>query len=52
MIKVVKSNHFKKKTFDRCIERLKDTLDAEQIRKLEEVFYSAFDEYLFSERRG
>ena len=52
MMKVIESNRLKKKTCDRCIERLKDTLNAEQIRKIEEAFYSASDGYLFSERKG
>ena len=51
MMKVIESNRLKKKTCDRCIERLKDTLNAEQIRKFEEAFYSASDGYLFSERK-
>lgn len=52
MMKVIESNRLKKKICDRCIERLKDTLNAEQIRKFEEAFYSATDGYLFSERKG
>ena len=52
MMKVIESNRLKKKICDRCIERLKDTLNAEQIRKFEEAFYSASDGYLFSERKG
>jgi len=51
MMKVIESNRLKKKICDRCIERLKDTLNAEQIRKFEEAFYSASDGYLFSERK-
>lgn len=51
MMKVVKSNSLKKKTCDRCVERLKDTLNAEQIRKFEEAFYAASDGYLFSKRK-
>ena len=51
MMKVIESNRLKKKTCDRCIERLKDTLNAEQIRKSEEAFYSASDGYLVSERK-
>lgn len=52
MRKVVKSNSLKKKTCDRCVERLKDTLSAEQIQEFEKAFYAASDGYLFSERKG
>lgn len=52
MMKVVKSNSLKKKTCDRCIERLKDILNAEQIKKFEEAFYTASDGYLFSKYKG
>lgn len=51
MRKVAKSNSLKKKTCDSCVERLKDTLNAEQIRKFEEAFYAASDGYLFSKRK-
>lgn len=49
MGKVAKSNHLKKKICDRCAERLKDTLSAEQIQEFEKAFYAASDGYLFSE---
>lgn len=52
MRKVAKSNHLKKKTCDRCVERLKGILSAEQIREFQEAFYEASDGYLFSERKG
>lgn len=52
MMKVIESNRLKKKTCDCCIERLKDTLNAEQIKKFEEAFYAASDGCLFSEYRG
>lgn len=51
MKKVVESNRLKKKICDCCVERLKDTLNAEQIRKFEEAFYAASDGYLFSKRK-
>lgn len=49
IMKVARSNHLKKKTCDRCVERLKDTLSAEQIQEFEKAFYAASDGYLFSE---
>lgn len=52
MMKVIESNRLKKKACDRCVERLKDTLNAEQIKKFEEAFYAASDGYLFSKYRG
>lgn len=51
MMKVIKSNRLKKKTCDHCVERLKDTLNAEQIQEFEKAFYAASDGYLFSECR-
>ncbi len=52
MRNVVKSNHLKKKVCNRCVERLKGILSAEQIREFQNAFYEASDGYLFSERKG
>lgn len=47
---IIESNRLKKEACDNCKEDLKDKLTPEQLQKFEDVFYTAANGYLFSQK--
>ncbi len=49
---IIESNRIKAEAWNGCKESLKDDLTSEQLEKLEEVFYTAAQGYIFRRKEN